>query len=319
MKPLLSLLSPAGAGARLNVLIFHRVLAQPDSLFPDEVDAARFDEILGWVKSWFNVLPLDEAARRLADGSLPARAAVLTFDDGYADNHDIALPLLRRHGLPCSFFVATGFLDGGRMWNDTLIESIRRSALPTLDLRGLQDGRGDDLGQHVLGDTAHRRAAIAALIGRVKYLPPEPRLACVNAIATRAEVAPPDDLMMTGAQVRALRAAGMQIGAHTVSHPILATLQPQQAADEIARSRDVLQALLGEKVGLFAYPNGKPGSDYLPDVHPGIVRELGFDAAVSTRWAAARRGDDIFQIPRFTPWDRSRLKFGLRLLRNLAH
>ncbi|WP_343623479.1 polysaccharide deacetylase family protein [Roseateles puraquae] len=319
MKPLLSLLSPAGAGARLNVLIFHRVLAQPDPLFPDEVDAARFDEILGWVKSWFNVLPLDEAARRLADGSLPARAAVLTFDDGYADNHDIALPLLRRHGLPCSFFVATGFLDGGRMWNDTLIESIRRSALPTLDLRGLQDGRGDDLGQHVLGDTAHRRAAIAALIGRVKYLPPEPRLACVNAIATRAEVAPPDDLMMTGAQVRALRAAGMQIGAHTVSHPILATLQPQQAADEIARSRDVLQALLGEKVGLFAYPNGKPGSDYLPDVHPGIVRELGFDAAVSTRWAAARRGDDIFQIPRFTPWDRSRLKFGLRLLRNLAH
>ncbi|MDG0852771.1 polysaccharide deacetylase family protein [Roseateles puraquae] len=319
MKPLLSLLSPAGAGARLNVLIFHRVLAQPDPLFPDEVDAARFDEILGWVKSWFNVLPLDEAARRLADGSLPARAAVLTFDDGYADNHDIALPLLRRHGLPCSFFVATGFLDGGRMWNDTLIESIRRSALPTLDLRGLQDGRGDDLGQHVLGDTAHRRAAIAALIGRVKYLPPEPRLACVNAIATRAEVAPPDDLMMSGAQVRALRAAGMQIGAHTVSHPILATLQPQQAADEIARSRDVLQALLGEKVGLFAYPNGKPGSDYLPDVHPGIVRELGFDAAVSTRWAAARRGDDIFQIPRFTPWDRSRLKFGLRLLRNLAH
>jgi peptidoglycan/xylan/chitin deacetylase (PgdA/CDA1 family) len=319
MKPLLSLLSPAGAGARLNVLIFHRVLAQPDPLFPDEVDAARFDEILGWVKSWFNVLPLDEAARRLADGSLPARAAVLTFDDGYADNHDIALPLLRRHGLPCSFFVATGFLDGGRMWNDTLIESIRRSALPTLDLRGLQDGRGDDLGQHVLGDTAHRRAAIAALIGRVKYLPPEPRLACVNAIATRAQVAPPDDLMMTGAQVRALRAAGMQIGAHTVSHPILATLQPQQAADEIARSRDVLQALLGEKVGLFAYPNGKPGSDYLPDVHPRIVRELGFDAAVSTRWAAARRGDDIFQIPRFTPWDRSRLKFGLRLLRNLAH
>ena len=71
--------------------------------------------------------------------------------------------------------------------------------------------------------------------------------------------------------------------------------------------------------GLFAYPNGKPGTDYLTDVHPALVRELGFDAAVSTRWAAARRGEDLFQIPRFTPWDRSRLKFGLRLLRNLAH
>lgn len=319
MRPFLNLLSPSGARARLNVLIFHRVLPQPDPLFPDEVDAARFDEMLGWVKAWFNVLPLDEAAQRLTDGSLPARAAALSFDDGYADNHDVALPLLRRHGLPCSFFVATGFLDGGRMWNDTLIEAVRHSHQPVLDLRGLQDGRGDDLGQHALGDTAGRRAALGALIGRVKYLPPAPRLACVNAIAERAEVAPANDLMMSSQQVRQLRAAGMQIGAHTVSHPILATLSPTEAADEMARSRDTLQQLLGEPVGLFAYPNGKPGTDYLPDVHPGLVRELGFDAAVSTRWAAARRGDDVFQIPRFTPWDRSRAKFGLRLLRNLSN
>jgi peptidoglycan/xylan/chitin deacetylase (PgdA/CDA1 family) len=318
MKPLFSLLSPAGARARLTVLIFHRVLREPDPLFPDEVDAARFDELLGWVKAWFNVLPLDAAIRQLHEGGLPARAAALSFDDGYADNHDVALPLLRKHELPCSFFIATGFLDGGRMWNDTLIEAIRLSRLPTLDLRGLVDGRGEDLGQHVLGDDAGRRAALGCLIERVKYLPPEPRQACVDAIALRAEVKPPDDLMMSADQVRGLRRAGMQIGAHTVSHPILAKLDARKAADEIDRSRDALQTLLGEKVGLFAYPNGKPGTDYLPEVHPALVRELGFDAAVSTRWAAARRGDDVFQIPRFTPWDRDRLKFGLRLARNLV-
>lgn len=317
MKTLFSLLSPSGARARLNVLIFHRVLPEPDPLFPDEVHAVRFDELLGWVKSWFNVLPLDQAIQRLADGSLPARAAALSFDDGYADNHDVALPLLRKHGLPCSFFVATGFLDGGRMWNDTLIESVRRSALPALDLRGLMDGSGQDLGRHPLGDTAARRALLGPLIERVKYLAPEPRLACVNAIAQRAEVQPPDDLMMSSEQVRALRRAGMQVGAHTVNHPILATLDAQQAADEIGRSRDTLQRLLGEKVGLFAYPNGKPGTDYLPDVHPAIVRELGFDGAVSTRWAAARRSEDRFQIPRFTPWDHERRRFGLRLARNM--
>lgn len=316
MKSILGLLSPAGPNARLNVFIFHRVLARPDPLFPDEIDAARFDELLGWITGWFNVLPLDEAAQRLQDGSLPARAAALTFDDGYADNHDVALPLLRKHGLPCSFFIATGFLDGGRMWNDTLIEAVRLSSLATLDLRGLVDGRGEDLGQHALGDDATRRAALGPLIERVKYLQPQARLACVESIAARAEVAPPNDLMMSSAQVRALRAAGMQIGAHTVSHPILATLDAKLAADEIGRSRDVLQALLGEKVGLFAYPNGKPGTDYSPDLHPAIVRELGFEAAVSTRWAAARHSDDVFQIPRFTPWDRSRIKFGLRLLRN---
>ncbi|HEY9106421.1 MAG TPA: polysaccharide deacetylase family protein [Roseateles sp.] len=319
MKPLFSLLSPAGQRARLTVLIFHRVLREPDPLFPDEVDAARFDELLGWVRAWFNVLPLDTAIQRLRDGELPARAAALSFDDGYADNHDVALPLLRKHGLPCSFFIATGFLNGGRMWNDTLIESVRHSGLAVLDLRGLVDGHGVDLGQHALGDVASRRAALGRLVERVKYLPPEPRVACVQAIAARAEVTPPDDLMMTSGQVRALRAAGMQIGAHTVNHPILAKVDERQAGDEIGRSRDALQAMLGEKVGLFAYPNGRPGTDYLPEVHPGIVRELGFEAAVSTRWAAARRGDDVFQIPRFTPWDRSRLKFGLRLARQLTN
>lgn len=316
MTPVFQLLSPGGAKARLSVLIFHRVLREPDPLFPDEVDAERFDRILGWVAGWFNVLPLDEAIARLRDGSLPPRAAALTFDDGYADNHDVALPLLRKHGLPCSFFVATGFLDGGRMWNDTLIEAVRRSPLPALDLRGLQDAQGQDLGVVTLGELAQRRASLGGLIQRVKYLAPQPRLACVDAIAARAEVQPPDDLMMSSAQVRALRAAGMQLGAHTVSHPILATLSAQAAADEIVTSRDALQAILGERVGLFAYPNGKPGVDYLPTVHPQIVREIGFDAAVSTHWGAARAGEDPFQIPRFTPWDRSRLRFGLRLARN---
>lgn len=318
MKFALKLLSPAGARARLSVLIFHRVLAQPDALFPDETDARRFDEMMGWVKSMFQVLPLDEAAQRLQAGTLPACAAALTFDDGYADNHDQALPILRRHGLPCSFFVATGFLDGGRMWNDTLIESVRACESDTLDLRGLLDGQGQDLGVHALSDIAARRLAVRTLIARIKYLPPQPRAQLVAEIAARSRVQLPDDLMMSSDQVRALHRAGMQIGAHTVSHPILASLDPLDARAEIQQSKNALESLLGERVSLFAYPNGKPGADYLPQQHPAMVRELGFEAAVSTQWGASRKGDDGFQIRRFTPWDRSKLKFGVRMMRNLG-
>ena len=316
MKPLFSLMSPAGRRARLSVLIFHRVLPVADPLFPDEVDAARFDQMLGWIKQWFEVLPLDVAVERLKDGSLPARAAALTFDDGYADNHDEALPLLQKHGLPCSFFISTGFIDGGRMWNDSVIESIRRSPLAMLDLRGLQGRHGDDLGSHDLSSVAAQRAAITAVIGHVKYLPPEPRLRLVEQIAARAQALLPDDLMMSMDQVRGLRDAGMQIGAHTISHPILASLSTKQAADEIATSKRVLEEALGNPVKLFAYPNGKPGVDYMPAEHPAIVKELGFTAAVSTQWGAATQRSDRFQIPRFTPWDMSRLRFGARMLGN---
>jgi peptidoglycan/xylan/chitin deacetylase (PgdA/CDA1 family) len=319
---MLNLMSPGGVYARLTVLIFHRVVSTPDPLFPDEVDAARFDEILGWLKGWFNVLPLDEAVQRLQSGSLPRRAASLSFDDGYADNHDEALPLLLRHGLPCSFFIATDFLDGGRMWNDSVIESVRRSPLPVLDLRGLQGHDGQqcrDLGRHAVATTEERRAALQALIPLCKYLPPEPRQALVDAIAARSEALLPADLMMSSTQLRAMRAAGMQIGAHTASHPILASLSPNEAADEIAHGKARLEQILGEPVRTFAYPNGKPHVDYLPERDPGLVRELGFESAVTTAWGAARRGrTDALQIPRFTPWDRGRQAFGLRLVRNLA-
>ncbi len=315
---LFQLCSPGGARGVLQIFIFHRVLQRPDPLFPEEWDAARFDTLLGWMRAWFQILPLDEAVRRLQQGTLPARAAVLTFDDGYADNATVALPLLQRHGLPCSFFIATQFLNGGRMWNDTLIEAVRACMAPQLDLRGLQGQGGEALGQLGLGDAASRRAAADRLIAACKYLSPEPRQMLVEAIAQRAACALPQDLMMSTAQLRGLRDAGMQIGAHTVSHPILSRLDARQAADEMGRSKAVLEAMLDRPVRLFAYPNGKPGDDYLPDRDPGLVRELGFEAAVSTRWGVASRQDDPFQLPRFTPWDRSRWRFAARMLHHLV-
>lgn len=310
LTPLFHLMSPAGPRARLPVLIFHRVLPEPDPLFPDELHARRFDEVCGWLKSWFNVLPLDQAVARLKSGTLPARAACITFDDGYADNHHIALPILQRHGLSATFFIATGFLDGGRMWNDTIIETIRASKTPLLDFSSL------GFGQYPVSTIDEKKAAIAALINQIKYRPVAERISITEQLAHLAQVQPPHDLMMTSHEVNAMRHAGMQIGAHTVSHPILARLTKEQARKEIGDSKIFLEQLLGERVGLFAYPNGKPGEDYIPE-SVEVVRCLGFDAAVSTEWGASRTGDDLLQIRRFTPWDQTRLTFGSRLLANL--
>ncbi len=306
-------LSPGGARARLSILIFHRVLPSPDPIFPTEVDARSFDSICAWVSEWFQVLPLGDAIQRLRQGQLPPRALAITFDDGYADNHDVALPILQRHGLPATFFVATGFLDGGRMFNDTVIESVRRCSLPQLDLAGTVAA---GLGVLPLSGLPDRRAAIGRIIGATKYLPLVERSDWVAAVAERSGARLPDDLMMRSEQVRALHRAGMTVGAHTVSHPILARLDAASARSEIAQGRSDLEAIIGDRVGLFAYPNGKPGEDYAPET-VGLVRELGFDAAVSTTWGSARPANDPFQLPRFTPWDRTRNRFGLRLARDL--
>ncbi len=310
MRLLLRALAPAGRDARLSVLMFHRVHAEADPLFPGEAHASSFDQKMGWLKRWFNVLPLAEAVAGLREGRLPSRPAVVTFDDGYADNRTVALPILLRHGLPATFFVCSGFLDGGRMWNDTVIETLRRCTAPVLDLRAL------GLGVHQTGAVSQRRAAIASLIGQLKYLAPAVRLRQVDAIAVCADVELPDDLMMSSVQVRELAHAGMTIGAHTVHHPILSGLPEDEASAELVEGRRRLEQIIGGPVRFFAYPNGMPGRDYSA-VHVRLVRQAGFEAALTTAWGAARPGCDLYQIPRFTPWDRGCLRFGLRLANNL--
>lgn len=308
-----SLLSPAGARGRLTILTLHRVLPQADDIFPGEVDAARFREILGWLKDWAHVMPLDEAAERLARGSLPARACVLTFDDGYEDNVSVALPILQEFRMPATFFIATGFLGQGRMWNDRIIEAIRHAPAGALDLSTVT---GDERSRFQIGDASSRRQAIDALLGVIKYRVPDERVQCVAAIETLCGGAHDQALMMGDAGIRQLRAAGMQIGAHTVNHPILATLDAAGMRREIGDSKDYLEAVLREPVRLFAYPNGKPGQDYNAD-SVAQVKDLGFLAAVSTVWGAARQGDSMFELPRFTPWDTSRFRYRSRIVENL--
>jgi peptidoglycan/xylan/chitin deacetylase (PgdA/CDA1 family) len=310
LKTAFSLSSRGQNSGNLSLLIFHRVLPRPDPLFPSEPDRQRFDQLLAWLKSWFNILPLGEACQRLQNKTLPARAAAITFDDGYADNFEHAVPLLQKHGVHATFFIATGFLDGGRMWNDTIIESIRQTTLAQLDADFL------GLGRLPLQTIDERRAAISQLIPAIKHLSPEARASTVASVAASCQSVLPDNLMLSTDQLRALRRTGMGVGAHTVSHPILTKTDAGTARREISDSRERLQAILGERIGLFAYPNGKLGADYDAS-HVEMVRSLGFDAAVTTNPGVADAGSDRYALPRFTPWDSRRGRFGLRLLLNM--
>ncbi|HEU4622583.1 MAG TPA: polysaccharide deacetylase family protein [Burkholderiaceae bacterium] len=302
-----ALVAPGGARARLSILIYHRVLAAPDPLLPDIIDAATFDAHMRALSEAFNVLPLAEAAERLYAGTLPPRAACITFDDGYRDNAEIACPILLKHRLSATFFVATGYLDGGRMFNDTVIESIR-----ALNESELVLPNGTRLPIH---DLAARRRAISPALRAVKYLPMQERLAWAQALAARVGTAMPNDLMMSSDQVRGLARDGMEIGGHTVAHPILAKLSTHEARREIESNRAALASLIGQPVTTFAYPNGVPHEDYHAE-HVAMVEAAGYRTAVSTAWGVATQEADRLQLPRFTPWDRHPARFLVRLLHN---
>lgn len=303
------LASPGAKNGNLSVLFFHRVLAQPDMLIPDEPTADGFDTTLGWLQKQFRLMPLDEAVRRLAEGTLPPAAAAITFDDGYRDNHEVAAPLLKRRGIPATFFIASRFLDGGLMWNDGIAEAIRHCtqsdiALPELGLSSLP-----------MGTWPQRRSALHTLLQKLKYLPLAERDRAVRAVQAACRTTITTDLMMSSDQVRDLHRQGFGIGAHTCHHPILTALPDIEAEREIVQGRADLQTCIDSEVPLFAYPNGRISKDF-DKRHRDIARRAGFAAAFTTEPGVCRGSSDFWSLPRFTPWDRVRWKFHLRMIRN---
>ena len=309
MKLGLTIASPGGT-RWLSVLIYHRVLPRPDPLLPGLIDARAFEEQIETLARSFNILPLPAAISALSNGTLPPRAAAISFDDGYADNHEIALPILTKYGVHATFFIASGYLQGGFMWNDGVIEAVRNCRQDSIDVDDLE------LGIVRLDGAERRKAAVVRLVTRLKYLPHGFREEWTRSLLERVDVRMPTDLMMNHNQVRSLARAGMTIGGHTETHPILTKVDIEQARRQIVDGRNTLETIIDSPVRLFAYPNGRPGIDFGPQ-HVRLARELGFDAALSTRWGAAQTGDDMFQLPRFTSWGRSEFRFQSRMALNI--
>jgi peptidoglycan/xylan/chitin deacetylase (PgdA/CDA1 family) len=296
----------------LAVVNYHRVLARPDPLLETEPDVATFHWQMALLAECFNVMPLHEALRALDEGRLPPRTVCITFDDGYRSVHDLALPILRKFRLPATVFVTSGFIgdDAGNMWNDRIIHAVQSLPPGSLDLSDI------GLENYPLTSLEERKQTALRLTEAGKYLPPAKRDSLVERL-DRMSGQRHDALMLTPAMLAALERNGVEIGAHTISHPILTSLDDDSARVEIAAGKRELEELIGKPVRLFAYPNGKVGQDY-DARHVEMVREAGFAAAFTTAVGAITGDQDRFQLPRSRPWDSSPFLFGLRLLRWLA-
>lgn len=280
------------------VVTYHRVVDAPDPML-SEPDVQAFRAQVTFLARHLRVLPLRDALQRLKSGSLPKRAVSITFDDGYANNYSCALPVLKVLGLPATVFVATGYLNGGCMWNDVVIETFRRCRKPYLDLGPLDPGAG--LGRYELATLEQRLAGKAAVVDALKYRPLPERTELTRRLALLAEVSVPTNLMLTSDEVRGLHREGFEIGAHTVNHPILARVTLDEARREISDGAAQLEAITGQRPTLFAYPNGRPGRDFGPE-HASMVKEAGFSHALTTQSGISRSDSDPFSLPRIALW-----------------
>ncbi|MEA2292506.1 MAG: hypothetical protein QOE86_145 [Solirubrobacteraceae bacterium] len=278
------------------VLAYHRILEDgaETPLDPGVVSATRsvFAAQLGLIVRHLDVVGSDA----LADPAhRPARRVMLTFDDGYRDNYEVAFPLLRAHGARATFFLATGFLDRPHVpWWDELAWMVRSSPKETLEPGGwLPDSVALD------GD---RRRAIGQLTRVYKGLDSgrtEDFLAyCAEATGSgRCPDALARDLWVTWEMAAEMRDAGMEIGGHTVSHPVLARAGEDRQREEIEGCRRRLHDQLGIPMRSFAYPVGL--RDCFGDTTKRLMREAGVRHAFSLYGGyTPGRPADPYDVPR---------------------
>ncbi|GAC15102.1 polysaccharide deacetylase family protein [Aliiglaciecola lipolytica] len=295
-----------GNSKKLSILIYHQVLPEFDPMRPYEMYAEVFEQQLKWLQENFVLLTLKQAVEMLEQNRLPKNAAVITFDDGYENNASVALPILKKHDVVATFFIASDFLNGGTMWNDIVIEFVRNWPTEKLILEEFPEE------YYPTSNINEKYSSAEKILLKLKYLPFQERTRIIQRLKPLAS---PKGLMMSDTQVIELHTSGMEIGGHTCSHPILAKLDESNARQQISENKHYLESLLKQPLFSFAYPNGKPQHDYLPrDVN--LVKELGYACAVSTANGVSTRNTDRYQLLRFSPWKRDKFGFLTLLAKN---
>ncbi len=295
-KQVLAPLARLATRNRARVLMYHRFgPGDPRKLSADVLDAQ-----LAFLRRHFNVVPLGELAARLKSGTAPEPYSVaLTVDDAYADFGEYAYPVFRKHGIPVTLYVVSEFASGGMwLWWDAIRHLLDQAAEGSFRV-AVADSQVDIS----LSDAASRHQAWLSLAGIGATLSPTARdqylLDLQSAFSLTLPVAPAREFAaLSWDELRALDPDIVDIGAHTRTHPILSRCDTQRIVDEVAGSKQVIEAQIGRRISAFCYPNGD-WSD-VDERCIQAVRDAGFDSAVMACGEMIGKDTNRFAIERMS-------------------
>lgn len=311
MRLLAQTLRLAGRGPSLTILSYHRVLAAPSAMLPDYPTQREFAEQIRAAKRWLQFAPLADAWNEVASSRSNRHFGAVTFDDGYRDNLEFALPVLSAERVPATVFLATAYTNGEPFFVDQITESIARTKVFRLDAR--------DLGLPILelSSTEERLNATRVALELAKYRAPAQRDALATELARRLQVGDLSRLLMNAEEIRQAHRGGLRAAAHMHRHQIMTAAPEDQIREDLSQNIEAIMQITGERPTEFAYPNGKPGADFMT-MHQRLLQEFGIRIAVTTEYGIAVPGDNPHQLPRYSPWDRNPRSFGLRLFMDVC-
>jgi peptidoglycan/xylan/chitin deacetylase (PgdA/CDA1 family) len=271
------------------------------------VTPERFEEQVAFLASRFDVIDLDTAMARVRGAAAPGarHGVVITFDDGYRDNFVHALPILRRHGATGTFYIV-----GGSVWPSPPVWTVR--------LRRIFENPGTPVAQapapfpiDVSGTEATQRS-VRTLTQWLRGLPAAERERRLGDLAQwlGRDLTLGERVMMDTSELAAMADAGLTIGAHTLTHPLLSEVSEAEARRELVEGRARLEAMVGRPVVHLSYPNPGSGAQHDAAVR-AIAREAGYTTATTSTGGLVAPDSDPFALPRVgvTPGFQERLLF----------
>ena len=285
------------------ILGYHRVSENADDIYSICVRPQHFAEQLAVLRQHANLISLDVLIQGLQKDTLPTRAVVVTFDDGYADNLYEAMPLLKQYEIPITLFVATGYLSH-RFWWDELVCLLLDS--PSFPVELLLEIAGEThRWQMFKYHSENRHLLLEEIYQLLLNLTAEARQEAMGQLSGQIDVANNkgdcDGRALTHGELKQIsRDELVTIGAHTVSHPVLTNMSPTEQQYEINQSKRDLEALLNQTVDAFSYPNGAAD-----ETTRNLLRQTGFSSACASIRDVAHSRSDLFNLPRFwiPDWD----------------
>ena len=302
-------------GAAAHVVTYHGILQQPLAV-PDWcfLDARSFESQIRFLVRHFDIVHLEDLFSAEAGDPRPVgkpRLAI-TFDDGYANNHDMAFPILRQLGVPATVFLISDLVDSDdTVWFCRLHDAVCKTRLDSI----VHDGIHIDL----RGRSA-RAAGSALLQSLLKGLPPDALMESCGSVVGRlgsdwqSQIAADSPFrMLSTAQVRSMVNSGLvRFGGHTASHAILGLLDDQGVRREIESCIQRTSAISGMPCRTFAYPNGRLGDFDSRAVE--VLQRLEIAVSVTTRRGVNYSSDDRMYLRRHGIGDGdSQLNLALRL------
>ena len=283
----------------LTVLAYHRI-GEVDARSPwdDGVLSATpggFRTQLEVVKRYFNPVTSEQVVLWKQGGfPMPRNPIVVTFDDGYLDNYRVALPVLLEAGVPADFFVCPWNIEQRRpFWWDKITYLLRRTRQDVVTLSYPEPLRLD------LASEQSHHGAEGTLLRIVKHTPNLDIQRFVNELQEKTDV-PLDEekeanrLLMTWDHIRCLRRAGMGVGSHSYSHPVLPLTDEATTRREMVQSKSAIEQALGEKIRALAYPVGS-----FSNGTKALAREAGYEIAYSYCSGSSFLGSvDLLQVKR---------------------